>query len=176
MSNNAFENGRAKSRAPLNATVRNLLMPRKIHRLVLAVFVAILVMGCASTTLERKNLQSYSVGSIATARTGDTFLVDQNGSVETVKSWVGILNSPNGWKIEERYSRDFVRKELLYSGKSGSTIEVSYREFRGGFAAPAFFQNLKYDLAESNVIQFQKFRIEIINADNQKITYKILND
>ncbi len=151
-------------------------MLRKTHRLGLTLFVTILVASCASTTLERKNFQSYTVGNTSTARTGDTFLIDQNGSVETVKSWVGILNSSDGWKIEERYSRDFVRKELLYSGKSGSTIEVSYREFRGGFAAPAFFQNLKYDLAESNVIQFQKFRIEIIQADNKQITYKILND
>jgi len=97
-------------------------------------------------------------------------------SVETVKTWVGLLYSPNGWKIEQRYSADFVRKELIYSGKSGNTIEISYREFRGGLAAPAFYQNLKYDLLESKKITFQNFQIEIINAGNQSITYRILKD
>jgi hypothetical protein len=55
-------------------------------------------------------------------------------------------------------------------------LEVGYREFRGGMAAPAFFQSLKYDLSESKVIQFQRFRIEVLQVDNQKITYKILGD
>lgn len=107
---------------------------------------------------------------------GEPFLVDQGGSVEKVKRWVGVLNSPDGWRTEERYSEDYIRKELIYGGRSGSTIEVSYREFRGGLAAPAFSQNVKYDLATSRVIRFQRFQIDIQKADNQSITYLILSD
>lgn len=145
--------------------------------LVLTIFAAMLASyGCATTTLERKTFRSYSVGTTATATVGEPFLIDQDGTVEKVKTWVGILNSPDGWKVEERYSRDFVRKELIYAGKSGNTVEVNYREFRGGLAAPAFFQSLKYDLGESKIVRFQRFRIEIIHADNQTITYKLLSD
>lgn len=132
--------------------------------------------GCASTTLEKREFKSYSVGKTETATIGEPFLVDQDGSVKKVKKWVGILNSPDGWKVEEHYTEDFVRKELIYSGKSGSTIDISYREYRGGLAAPAFFQNLKYDLSESNTLKFQNFVIEIYKADNQEITYRILSD
>ncbi|MFH7326664.1 hypothetical protein [Desulfurivibrio sp. C05AmB] len=148
----------------------------KICSIFLALAMIFGLFGCATTSLEKKTFKSYSVGSEASATIGEAFLVDQSGSVEKVKTWVGVLNSPDGWKVEERYSQDFVRKELIYSGKSGNTIEVSYREFRGGFAAPAFFQNLKYDLAESSIIRFQRFLIEVIHADNQTIRYKILND
>ena len=73
-------------------------------------------------------------------------------------------------------SPDFVRKELLYAGRSGHIVEVDYREFRGDFAAPPFFQSVKYDLAESKIVRFQKFKIEITSADNQSITYKTLSD
>lgn len=149
---------------------------RSLLAIVLATSTLLALQGCATTTLERKTYKSYLVGREATATIGEAFLVDQNGSVEKVKKWVGILNSSDGWRIEERYSQDFVRKELLYSGKSGNTIEVSYREFRGGYAAPAFFQNLKYDLSESRLIRFQKFSVEILQADNQMIKYKILSD
>lgn len=149
---------------------------RSLLAIFLTISVALTLPGCATTTLERKTFKSYSVGREATATIGEAFLVDQNGSVEKVRKWVGILNSPDGWQVEERYSQDFVRKELLYSGKSGNTIDVSYREFRGGFAAPAFFQNLRYDLAESRVIRFQKFSVEVLQADNQMIRYKILSD
>jgi hypothetical protein len=71
---------------------------------------------------------------------------------------------------------DFVRKELIYSGKSGNVIDVSYKEFRGNMAAPAFYQNLKYDMSESRIIRFQNFTIEIVSANNQKITYKVVSD
>lgn len=144
--------------------------------LLMAIATMFALFGCATTTLETKTFKSYFVGREAIATIGEAFLIDQNGSVEKVKTWVGVLNSPDGWKVEDRYSQDFVRKELLYSGKSGATIEVSYREFRGGFAAPAFFQNIKYDLTESKVVRFQRFSIEIMQADNQTIKYKILSD
>ena len=147
-----------------------------LHRGVLGLFLTLALTGCASTVLERQTFKSYTLGRVATATIGEAFIVDQDGSIEKVKTWVGILNSPDGWKIEERYSRDFIRKELLYSGRSGSTIEISYREFRGGLAAPAFFQNVKYDLSESSIIRFQRFVIEVIKADNQSISYKIVND
>lgn len=64
-----------------------------------------------------------------------------------------------GWKIEERHAVDFASRELIHAGRSGSTIEISYRELRGGWAAPAFFQNLKYDLSESSVMRFQRFQL-----------------
>ena len=138
--------------------------------------VAALVAGCATTTLEHKDFQSYSVGETISASVGETFLTDQAGSVEKVKTWVGLMNAPGGWKIENRYSQDYVRKELIYSGVSGNTIEISYREYRGGLAAPAFYQSVKYDLAESHIITFQNFQIEILNASNQGISCRILRD
>ena len=144
--------------------------------IIYVVLLATILVGCASSVLERQTFKGYTVGNALTSPIGVPFLVDQDGTVETVKTWVGVLYSPNGWKIEKRYSADFIRKELIYSGKSGNTIEISYREFRGGLAAPAFYQNLKYDLSESISITFQNFQIEVINADNQAITYKIVRD
>ena len=166
---------------PVCSIVYRLWLPfwknvRKNFRFFCSILIVASISGCASTVLESKTLQSYTIGNPVTASIGIAFLVDQNGSVKTVKSWVGLLYSPNGWKVEKIYSEDFIRKELIYSGKSGNTIEISYREFRGGLAAPAFYQNLKYDLSESRLITFQNFQIEIINADNQSITYKVIRD
>lgn len=143
---------------------------------VAAALLSLLLTSCASTVVERREYQSYAVGRQTTATLGEPFLVDQAGDVQRVRKWVGILNSPDGWAVETRNSQDYVRKELIYAGRSGQTIEISYREYRGGLAAPAFFQNLKYDLTESRIIRFQRFKIDVITADNQTITYKILSD
>jgi len=138
--------------------------------------VLLLVAGCASTVIENKAFRSYAVGETKTATIGEAFLVDQTGYVKKVKRWVGILHSSDGWEIKNEASEDYVRRELLYSGKAGNIIKVSYREFRGGFAAPAFFQNLEYDLADSHTIKFRKFTLEVLDASNQSISYTVVND
>lgn len=132
--------------------------------------------GCATTTLEQRGYKSYSIGQTLSASVGEVFLIDQSGTVQKFKHWVGILNSPDGWKIDEQYSPDYIRKELVYSGISGNVIEIAYREYRGGLAAPAFFQSVKYDLAESKVVCFQRFQIEVLSANNQGITCRLLSD
>lgn len=147
----------------------------KLHGLGVAMLLVALS-GCATTTLEQRNYKSYSVGQLLSASVGETFLVDQSGTVRKFKHWVGVLNSPDGWQIDEQYSPDYVRKELVYSGISGSVIEISYREYRGGLAAPAFFQSVKYDLSESKTVRFQKFQIEVVNANNQGIQCRLLGD
>lgn len=134
------------------------------------------VAGCASTTIESKTYKSYAVGQTKTATIGEAFLVDQAGSISTVRRWVGILNSPDGWQDSKVYSEDYIRRELLYSGRSADTIKVGYREYRGGMAAQAFYQNLEYDLSTSKTITFQKFTLEVLAATNQVITYRVVSD
>jgi len=136
----------------------------------------LLLSGCATTVVDRQTYLSYTVGAVKEAIVGDAFIVDQKGSLETVKVWVGLINSSDGWKTEKRYSSDWIRHELLYAGRSGSTIEINYREFRGGYAAAPFFQTVKYDLAESNTVRFRRFVIDVMSADNQHIKYRIVSD
>ena len=147
----------------------------KLHSLGIAILLVALS-GCATTTLEQRNFKSYSVGQLLSASVGEVFLVDQSGTVTKCKYWVGFLNSPDGWKIIEQYSPEYFRKELVYSGISGNVLEISYREYRGGLAAPAFFQSVKYDLAESKTVRFQKYQIEVVNANNQGIQCRLLSD
>lgn len=135
-----------------------------------------LLSGCASTVIEQRTFKSYTVGRDLTATTGSVMFTDQNGYITKRRVWVGILNSPDGWKTTTEPSEDFYKKELIYSGLSGTTVELNYREFRQGYAAPAFYQSVKYDLAESKTVQFQNFTIDIIAADNRQIRYKIVRD
>jgi hypothetical protein len=124
----------------------------------------------------KNEVPSYFLNETKSTVIGNPFLVDQKGTIEKRKVWVGLFNSPDGWEIKDVVKSDFVRKELIYSGKSGNVIDVSYKEFRGNMAAPAFYQNLKYDMSESRIIRFQNFTIEIVSANNQKITYKVVSD
>lgn len=67
------------------------------------------------------------------------------------------------------------QQTLIYSGRIGDKINVTYREFSNNQARPAFSNDVEYDLSASNQIGYKGARIEVIKADNAEITYKVLN-
>lgn len=145
--------------------------------LVLVGTFAALISGCASTALETKSYRSHVIGKQATAKVGTPMLIREEGSIEKKRRWVGMLNSPNGWEtIGTKYSDDFKRKELIYQGSSGSTIKVTYRVFRAGSAMPEQQESLTFDLSESSAIVVKDFRLKVLKADGDSISYIVIND
>lgn len=71
---------------------------------------------------------------------------------------------------------DGFQQTLLYSGRIGNKINISYREFSNNLARPAFNNEVEYDLSESNVIGYKGAEIEIIEATNRMIKYKVVRN
>jgi len=65
-------------------------------------------------------------------------------------------------------------QELIYNGKSGDSVKFLYREFASGMARPAFDQDVQYDLKEGKVVGFKGARIEVIEATNVNLRYRVL--
>jgi len=72
------------------------------------------------------------------------------------------------------WSKDSFSKELIYGGMSQNTITISYREFSDNTARPAFTQELKYDLSQSDPIGFRGARFQVIKATNTGLVYKVI--
>jgi hypothetical protein len=66
-------------------------------------------------------------------------------------------------------------KDLIYNGRSAEVIKLTYREYINDLARPSFTQDVQYDLKDGNEIGFKGARIEVINATNLKIEYKVLS-
>lgn len=64
----------------------------------------------------------------------------------------------------------------MYSGKVGNKINIAYREFSGGMARGAFSNVAEYDLSESKTIGYQGAQIDVIEATNQLIRYKVISN
>lgn len=73
-------------------------------------------------------------------------------------------------------SSDSFQQTLIYSGKVGNKINVSYREFSGNVARPAFSNDVEYDLSESRTIGYKGAQIEVIEATNELLRYKVLRN
>jgi hypothetical protein len=65
-------------------------------------------------------------------------------------------------------------QELIYNGKTGDTVKFLYREFASDMARPAFDQEVTYDLREGSTIGFKGARVEILEATNLDVRYRVL--
>lgn len=74
-----------------------------------------------------------------------------------------------------RVLEDGFKKELIYNGRSGSQIKFLYCEIAGGSKRDPLSQEVIYDLGEGKVIGFKGARVEVLDADNQRIRYKVLS-
>lgn len=66
------------------------------------------------------------------------------------------------------------QQTLIYSGRIGDKINIAYREFSHSSARPAFSNDVEYDLSVSNQIGYKGALIEVIEADNSAITYRVI--
>lgn len=121
-------------------------------------------------------------GTKATTFTGSTvnwdycIAVDSEGAaygitactMEYVTKWPEPVRFLKESKVVQKGS---FRAELIYNGKSGDTIKVSYREYNDDLARPSFYQDISYDLSESTEIGFKKMKIEVLKATNSYIEY-----
>lgn len=71
---------------------------------------------------------------------------------------------------------DSFQQTLIYSGKVGDKIKIGYREFSNNAARPAFNNDVDYDLTQSKVIGYKGARLEIIDATNESIKYRVISN
>ncbi|MFM0663812.1 hypothetical protein [Paraburkholderia sediminicola] len=74
------------------------------------------------------------------------------------------------------YGHDSFQQTLIYSGRVGNKINIGYREFSNNMARPAFNNNVEYDLSESAIIGYKGAQLEVLDATNQYIRYRVIKN
>lgn len=83
------------------------------------------------------------------------------------------------------YERDFVireqilgdasyRQTIVYTGLVGDRLRLSYREYADDMERPSVSNDVEYDLTSSTIISYRGAQLEVIEASNEEITYKVL--
>ena len=84
---------------------------------------------------------------------------------------VRLLRSP----YDDSYFEPWIDKELLYAGREGDILHITYREYSlSGLARTPFFQQVYYDLKNSHEIVFQDWVLQVLDANNQQIKFKVV--
>ena len=74
------------------------------------------------------------------------------------------------------YQPNSMQQTIEYAGKSGDILKFNYAEFSDGFARQAFNREFTVDLSEGNVAAYKGAIIEIIEATNVQIKYKVIRN
>jgi hypothetical protein len=73
-------------------------------------------------------------------------------------------------------SANSFQQTLIYSGMVGNKLNIGYREFSSDMARPAFNNDVEYDLSTSKVLGYKGARIEVLDANNEQIKYRVINN
>ncbi len=72
-----------------------------------------------------------------------------------------------------------LRQELLYSGREGNVIHMTYKEYarqNGNYSsAESFLQYVGYDLRQSDIISFRDIYFKVIEATETSIEFIVID-
>ena len=74
------------------------------------------------------------------------------------------------------YARNSFQQSIEYAGRSGDILKFNYSEFSDGWARQAFSREFQVDLSEGRVAAFKGAVLEIIEATNVQIKYKVIRN
>jgi hypothetical protein len=66
--------------------------------------------------------------------------------------------------------------KLLYSGKDGETVRMTYREFLDDMQRADYSQDLSYNVAEQDTVSFRSNRMRVHEATGFSIRFEMLGD
>jgi len=136
---------------------------------------------CASFNFQAWSTRKFGMGSAAYPGRSQILPIckEPNGFFSLYSLEGDKLYEVNRNLIKETIKRDVnsltFKQELIYNGRVDNDVRIIYREFSGDMARPAFTQSLQYDLNSSKVISFKSVSIEIIEANNNFMTYRVIS-
>ena len=84
-----------------------------------------------------------------------------------------MVTASNETKVADQTAH--VTQQLVYGGISGKVARVAYKEYGENPVKPLFFQDLRYDLNGSDLIVFQDFTLQVLDASSKEIRFKVLS-
>lgn len=78
-------------------------------------------------------------------------------------------------RVKPTSSSGSFQRRLVYQGKAGNTIKFSYREYSNSLTNPALDEQVDHNLSESSLLEYKGARIEVIEATDDLVRYRVLS-
>ncbi len=74
------------------------------------------------------------------------------------------------------YNPNSFQQTIAYDGRNGDVLKFNYAEFSDGFARQSFSREFQIDLSEGSVAAYKGAIIEVLEATNVQIKYKVIRN
>ena len=124
---------------------------------------AVALKNLMGMTVSYSNFVTYDASSQNVCPNGTAGICYDSSEISIDYNPTDLCLSPNSFQ-----------QVIEYNGKSGDILNFTYREFANDMARSAFTTDFKMDLNEGDIIGYKGARLQVIEADNSKITYRVL--
>jgi len=151
--------------------------------LVLILLLSLPLIACGSWKQQCSKYTSYNLGEEKIAAVGSE--IAQTGCFASRWDPTGLRRSLfKSSSYDDSYFEPWVDKELIYAGREGNVLHITYREYSTywgkygvkSLARTPFFQQVYYDLKKSDAIVFQDWVLKVLDANNQLIRFKVVKE
>ncbi|UIP29001.1 hypothetical protein [Photobacterium sp. TLY01] len=134
----------------------------------------------SETYMPSNDSESGSINKAALSDPWQAIMVYKNKPTVCIITAINAMACEQNVKFEREkkpvLSSNSFQQTLIYSGKVGNKINIGYREFSNNHARPAFNNDVEYDLNSSKLIGYKGARVEVIDASNELIKYKVIRN
>jgi hypothetical protein len=148
----------------------------KASRISAAIILSIFFIGgCAYlTTRQPVRYRSYALNVEEQSTAGAPMIYSEIGRQARGSRGYGLTEEFDRWESFDYPSRNRVREELIYEGRSGNMILLTYRKSRND--VPVFSERLSIDISSNDTITVRKFRIRILRVTDEYVRFIVLSD
>ncbi len=147
----------------------------KLINLSSIIFCLLIIAGCSSISTKKVQYsKNYSLNAEMEAVAGGIMIKYEEIKYIRGSRMEGLPQSKNYWQSVEYPSEDSFAEKLIYKGRSGNTVFITY--MRKDSTRPAFYKELSYDLALTDTILFKNYSIRILDASDNYIRFIVIED
>lgn len=147
----------------------------KANRFYLIALCLLLTAGCSTISSKKvQYLKNYTVNVEKQTLIRTPMVTTEKTKYIRGRSLSGEPQSQDYWQDVEYPSMDSFREELIYAGRTGNKVRITY--MRKDATMPVFYKELTYDLGSSDIIMFNNFKIKVLDATNKHIRFIVLKD
>jgi hypothetical protein len=121
-------------------------------------------------------IKSYTLNVEEQAILGTPILSSEFNTYGRSSQKHGLTEEQDVWDSYEFATLDSYKEKLIYMGRSGDIIRVTYQHFKIDDPSPDYSQELTFDFGSNDLIHFKSYKIRVINATDQYIRFQVIDD
>ncbi len=148
-----------------------------IYRISYMSFLIIMITGCAYlTTKKETRVKSYSLNVEEQTSIDVPMITSEFIKSAQMASGSSLTEEQGSWRLFDYPTKESSKEELVYKGISDGVLQLSHKKYGRISTTPLSSREITHNMANSDIMMFNNYRIKILNATTEYIRFMVLED